>query len=203
MLGSYLFRTFGDTNVEIMSRVTPELLIGLFGGLFGKLTPLESWLLALYVHPLLLTLLSIVVVAICSRSLVAEIDRGTIDLLLSCPVARWKLVLATLVVVQVALVLLVLTVLTAMRLGLVLAGVALPESWPLFSWVTVNLWALFSAISGVVLLFSATASVQGTAVARSIAFLVVSSSSICSPACGRRSRRSSWSRSSTICGLNR
>jgi ABC-2 type transport system permease protein len=51
-----------------------------------------------YVHPLLLTLLCVWGVGRATGAIAGEIDRGTMELLLSQPLARWRLVLAHLCV---------------------------------------------------------------------------------------------------------
>lgn len=174
VLGSYLYRTFGDTNAEAMARVSPQLIVGLFGGLLGALSPLEMWLVTLFLHPLAITLYTVVTVALASRALAGEIERGTLDLLLSCPVSRSELVTATVVSIQLVQVLLTLSVWGAVHAGLAIGGIERPESMERFAWVTVNLWALFAATAGVALLLSAISSEQGKAIGRTIAFVVLS-----------------------------
>lgn len=173
-LGTYLYTTFGDTSMAAMSRISPQLVTGLFGGLFGGLSPLEAWLMTLFAHPLVLTLFSVVVIAISSRSLAGEIDRGTIDLLLSCPVPRWQPVIAAGLMLLLALAAMTAVVWWAMGLGMALGGIEPPASLAAFRWVAVNLLALFCAAGGVGLLFSAATSEQGRAMGRTLGFVVVS-----------------------------
>ncbi len=173
-LGSYLFVTFGEMNVEVMTRLSPELISSMFGGLLAGLTPLDQWLVTLFVHPLVMTMFSVLLVAVAARTLAGEIDRGTIDVLLACPVARWQLVAALVLYVLVVLTTMTLVVWTCMHVGLGIAELDPPDPVAPYRWVLLNLWLLFFAVGGVVTFFSATAREQGVAVARSLGFLVVS-----------------------------
>lgn len=173
-LGTYLYTTFGQLSMEAISRFSPELLQGMFGGLLGGIDPLETWLVTLFVHPLVLTLYSVVAVAVTSRSLAGEIDGGTIDILLSCPIPRWKLVAATTIVTMGAHVAMTLVVWLSLRLGMMIGDIEPPESLSELRWVAVNLFALFTAVGGVSLLVSATSSERGRAVGRALAFIVLS-----------------------------
>ncbi|HVS62424.1 MAG TPA: ABC transporter permease subunit [Thermoanaerobaculia bacterium] len=173
-LGSYLYVTFGDTTIDSLSRLSPELVTGIFGGLFAGVDPLEAWLLTLFLHPLIITLLAAATIAIAARSLAGEIERGTLDLLLAWPVPRPTLVLAAAAAIQLVQIAMVTTLWWAMRLGLVIGGIEPPDSLGRFVWVAVNLWALFAAVSGVSLWLSATGSEQAKAVGRAITFVVLS-----------------------------
>jgi ABC-type transport system involved in multi-copper enzyme maturation permease subunit len=174
VFATYLYRTFGDTSAAAMARLSPELVVGMFGGLLGGLDQLEMWLLTLYLHPLVLTLYSAITIAIASRGLAGEIERGTLDLLLACPVPRGALVASAATATLAVQALLTATALLAMRLGLRLADIEPPDSLARFGLVAINLWALFVAVGGISLLFSAAAAEQGKAIGRSIGFLVAS-----------------------------
>ncbi len=45
-------------------------------------------------HPILLALISAHAIMVCTRILASEVERGTVDILLSMPVSRWKLYLS-------------------------------------------------------------------------------------------------------------
>ncbi|MEM6702903.1 MAG: ABC transporter permease subunit [Acidobacteriota bacterium] len=173
-LGGYLFKTFGDMSSQMMSRVSPEILAGLFGGALGGLSPLETWLVTLFVHPVMLVVLASIVIASSSRAMAAEIDDGTVDLLLSYPVPRWIVVAVSFAAIQLQLIVLCIAVLVSLRGGLIYGEIGLPERWSGFLWVTFNLWALYFSASGVALWISAASSERGAAIARSLGFLVVS-----------------------------
>lgn len=174
VFGTYLYRTFGDTSAAAMARLSPQLVMGMFGGLLGGLDQLEMWLMTLFLHPLVLTLFSAVTIALASRGLAGEIERGTLDLLLACPVPRGTLVAATGVSIFLVQGLLTASALVALRVGLEIAEIEPPERLGSFVWVALNLWGLFVAVSGVSLLCSAAAAEQGKAIGRAIGFLVVS-----------------------------
>jgi ABC-2 type transport system permease protein len=173
-LGTYLYVTFGDTSMEALSRLSPELVTGIFGGLFAGVEPLEAWLLTLFLHPLVITLFAVATIAVAARSLAGEIERGTLDLLLAWPVPRSTLVLAAAATIQLVQGVMIATLLGAMRLGLAIGAIEPPASLGRFLWVTANLWALYAAVAGVALWVSATGSEQAKAVGRAISFLVLS-----------------------------
>jgi ABC-type transport system involved in multi-copper enzyme maturation permease subunit len=174
VFGTYLYRTFGDTSAEAMARLSPQLVMGMFGGLLGGLDQLEMWLMTLYLHPLVLTLYAALTVALASRALAGEIERGTLDLLLACPVPRGSVVVAAALAIFLVQAAMTASTLVAMRVGLAVADVAPPDSVGRYGWVALNLWGLFVAVAGVALLCSAAASEQGKAIGRSIGFLVSS-----------------------------
>ncbi len=173
-LVTYLYRTFGDASATNLQRVPPAFINALFGGMVLGLNPLDMWLLIVFVHPLTLALFSVVVVAATSRTLAGEIEGGTVDVLLSCPVARWKLVVSNGIILLLGIALLVSAIWGGMCLGLYLGRIRGTPSLGAFRWVAVNLFALFAAMGGVAFLFSARASERGRAVALSVAFIVLS-----------------------------
>jgi ABC-2 type transport system permease protein len=173
-VGTWLFGTFGDFSMEAMSRMSPELLSGMFGGLFGDMTPLDTWLLTQFAHPLVFTLFSVLVVAIPARSLAGEIDRGTVDLLLSCPVARWQPVVACWLVAVAALAVQAAVFWGGIRLGLALGDFGMPTKMVELRWTAFHLFMLFFGAAGVSLSIAASTSEQGKAIGRSLGFLVVS-----------------------------
>ncbi|HVS12488.1 MAG TPA: ABC transporter permease subunit [Thermoanaerobaculia bacterium] len=173
-LGTYLYVTFGDTTIESLSRLSPELVTGIFGGLFAGVDPLEAWLLTLFLHPLVITLFAVATIAVAARSLAGEIERGTLDLLLAWPVPRPTLVLAAAATIQLVQGAMVGTLWGAMRLGFAIGDIDPPASLGRFVWVAANLWALYAAVAGVALWVSATGFEQAKAVGRSITFLVLS-----------------------------
>ena len=174
VLGSYLFITFGEMNMEAMGKLSPQLIQAMFGGMFGELTPLDTWLITLFVHPLVLTMFAVVVVANTSRSLAGEIDRGTIDLVLSGPVRRWQMVVAPFCVLLLSLAALCTSIWLAMLLGLRIGEIELNRPLGDFGWILLNLYLVSFAAAGVALWISATTNQQGKAIARSLAFLAIS-----------------------------
>ena len=139
-LGTYLYTTFGDMNQIVLDRVSPQLVAGFLGGLAGGASPLETWLITLFVHPMVFTVFSVVVVAVSSRSLAGEIDRGTVDVLLACPVPRWALVLSSVIFLELAVTGLTLVCLAAMWTGLSVGEIEAPQSLHRFLLVGLSLW---------------------------------------------------------------
>ncbi len=125
-----------------------------------------------WTHPVVLALIYTLAISAGTRVPAAEVDRGTIDVLLSLPVSRTGLLAA-----EAAVALLCGVVVIALGfLGNFVGG------WPLDTqtlgtisqrlWVCTNLWALCVAVFGVSCLFSAISDRRGRASAAAIAFVV-------------------------------
>lgn len=80
-----------------------------------------------YVHPLVQTIFCIWAVGRASGAIAGEIDRGTMELLLAQPIARFRLVLAHLIVDGITIPLLCLSLWTGTCLGTALVGEIVPE----------------------------------------------------------------------------
>ncbi len=134
---------------EILTNSPPALQV--LYGRFGDFTSLEGFL-AVEGHNLFLPVLFLVYAIIAGSALLgAEEERGTLDLLLTYPVPRWRLALDKFVALAVATV--VLAVLTAV--GLVAGGLAVgvkADYWRLAAGTMnlVPLSLLFGAVAYVV-----------------------------------------------------
>jgi ABC-2 type transport system permease protein len=125
-------------------------------------------------HPVVLALLAAPMILLASRAIAGEIEAGTMELLLSQPLAR-----STYLATQMLFAFVVLLALT----GLMLIGLCLGLSrfnlyqalpWQIFLPVAINLISLQIAIYGVTLLLAATARDSGRVVTIALLFVLVS-----------------------------
>lgn len=95
LLTALLPKVLGDLDrlLERLAFVKP-LITALLGVDPGKQPTAQVMQAFLWVHPTVLTLLWAHEVMYCTRVPAGEIDRGTIDFLLSLPVSRWKIYLS-------------------------------------------------------------------------------------------------------------
>ncbi len=114
-----------------------------------------------WVHPVILALLWAHAAVVCTRVPAGEVDRGTIDVLLSLPVSRWRLYSSEGLVWAVSGVLLIALTLV----GNVIGGIGAPEGTrpptarlPI---AAVNLLAIYWAVGGLAWLCSALSSRRG------------------------------------------
>ncbi len=153
-------------------RDPPRAMLALFGGSIDFLHA-GGWLVVAMAHPITLTLFTVAALTT-AGSIAAEVERGTIDFVLSRPVRRSSYLLA----VAAASLLLVTAVelsalLTTLFARLTISGLAaLPVSGLLR--VFLGSWTIFAAISLVAVLISANVSLRSRALALSVAFVVIS-----------------------------
>lgn len=176
---------FGLSLLAVMALLTyvlPQIQEGL-GGVFEEIPFVRSMLAALlgtelgdeitartlqaflWVHPVVLALVWAHEISLCTRTPAGEIDRGTIDVLLSLPVSRRALYVCESIVWLV-------TGLLILLMGLLGHRIAAPtmpqEMRPELSraiLVTVNLYCVYVAVGGIALLVSALSNRRGRAMA--------------------------------------
>lgn len=160
------FRAFGDVIEE---QVMERMRLGGMGEIFFGGTPqgmdfLSTFLSIAFTHPLVLLLLCVFSIAVASRALAGEIERGTIDVLLAVPVTRLQFALASGAAFAVGLALLLLVHWAGLRLGLQWTGVRPPaRTLPALGYASMNLAALVLCVGGYSFLCSALASERGRA----------------------------------------
>ena len=165
-LVSYIFWTYqeeltsGIAEIEFIQNLINSMVGGRAGGMIGPGT-LNS---LAWVHPLVLTMVFALEITLCTRVPAGEIDRGTIDVLLSLPVSRWT-VYATETVVWLGA-------------GAALICFAFLGSWLGYRWVPtedrpevyrivfilVNLYSLYLCIGALSLMVSALSDRRGRAI---------------------------------------
>jgi ABC-2 type transport system permease protein len=157
--------------VEILFKQGPgKLLQTLMGGESINLAEVPAMLSVGYVHPLVQAILCVWAIGRAASAIVGEIDRGTMELLLAQPVARYRVVLAHLVVDLITIPLLCLAMWAGTWLGAWLTGMVQLDA-PLTSHTSVNPWlfgpalpnvaALLFAVSGYTMWLSARGRFRG------------------------------------------
>jgi ABC-2 type transport system permease protein len=160
------FRAFGDMFEEqVMGRMAAGGMGEIFfGGAPQGMDFLSTYLSIAFTHPLVLLLLCVFAIAVASRALAGEIERGTVDVLLALPVTRLQFAVASGAAFATGLALLLLVHWAGLRLGLQWTGV-LPagRSMPALGYASQNLAALALCVGGYSFLCSALASERGRA----------------------------------------
>ena len=159
------FRAFGKMYESMMSMMSPAMMTAFYGGSLAGVNAANGWVMAGFIHPIVFLALSSFVIAVATRSLAGEVERGTIDILLACPLARGRLVTTAAVVIMGGLLILLGGLFAGTVAGAALAGSAREVNFAALGWLTVNLFALFLAIGGYSLLFGALNSERGRATA--------------------------------------
>jgi hypothetical protein len=148
-----------------------SMLTALLGTELGEEISARTMQAFLWVHPVVLALLWAHEIAFCTRMPAGEIDRGTIDVLLSLPVSRRAVYACESIVWLVSGLLL----LGMGLLGHRIAAPAMPEQMrPELSravLVTANLYCVYVAVGGIAFLVSALSDHRGPAMA--IVFAIV------------------------------
>ena len=127
-----------------------------------------------WIHPIVLALLWTHEITLCTRMPAGEIDRGTIDMLLSLPVSRMQ-VFATEVVVWLAAGFFILAVALAGHLiGGRIGGAGTPGTSGRSVAVVLNLYCLYLAVGGVAWLVSSLSDRRGRAVAVVFGIVIIS-----------------------------
>lgn len=133
-------------GTEVTDRIGPQMLQSI-----------------VWVHPVVFALLLAHAIMSCTRVPVAEVDRGTIDVLFSLPVSRWQIFLSESFVWVVGAV----TVLAATFAGNVLGGLSFPPAQRAEVWktllVVLNLFCLYLAVGGFTWLLSSVSNRRGRA----------------------------------------
>jgi len=168
----------GNTNIEgalqelsgsmppfIKNFLTEELALGI--GSRGLIV--FAWN-----HPVVHALLAAVMLTLASRAIAGEIEDGTLELILTQPLAR-PIYLATQITFTFFVLLgLISAMLIGVKLGLSIYGLQRVLSWPAFLPVALNLFSLEMAVYGVALLLSSLWREAGRVVTITLLFVLIS-----------------------------
>ncbi len=127
-----------------------------------------------WVHPFVLALVWAHAIVVCTRFPAGEVDRGTIDVLMSLPSTRTAIYGCEWVVFMLAGLLVVGVGLGGNVVGGWISGIPRAASSMTLALVVVNLYALVLAVGGLASLLSAVCDRRGRAVGLSFAVLLVS-----------------------------
>lgn len=150
----------------------PEAIEAFLGGSVDFFTP-AGWVASAMTHPITLAIFTGAALSVAAGAVAAEVERGTIDLVLARPVGRVPFLLgkaaATVAAVTAAeagaLAGVLVATLTVERMD----EITLSELWPPF----LASWLLFAALGMVGLLLSARSSLRSRAIGMTVAVIVV------------------------------
>jgi ABC-type transport system involved in multi-copper enzyme maturation permease subunit len=176
LLLTFILPPINEALGEILQRVpfARMFVTVLLGNTLGAEITSRSMQAFLYVHPVVLTLVWALAVTLCTRMPAAEIDRGTIDVLLSWPISR-RAVYACESIVWLAAGCFVLLMGFAGHLA---AAPTMPEelrpdvSRSLI--VLTNLYCVYLAVGGIALFIASLSDRRGRAIAVVFAILLAS-----------------------------
>ena len=126
-----------------------------------------------WTHPVVLAMIWAHEIILCTRTPAAEIDRGTIDVLLGLPLRRRTILLAESAVWLATGVVLVGGIVVGTRVGASIAGAGQPAPARV-ALVVANLLALYAAVGGFAFLVSAMSSRRGRAIGIVLGVLLAS-----------------------------
>lgn len=127
-----------------------------------------------WAHPLVLGLLAALEITHCTRLPAAEIDRGTIDVLLALPVSRWNLYLVETAVFVGAGALVMCMGIAGHRFGSLFVPPEFVLSTPILLMIVGNLFSLYLAVGGVAFAVSSLSNLRGRAIAVILAIVLAS-----------------------------
>jgi ABC-2 type transport system permease protein len=127
-----------------------------------------------WVHPIVLALLWAQEIIFCTRVPAGEVDRGTVDLLLSLPVSRWQVFLCESAVWLFTGLILVCSGLLGSLLGGLAADEEMRQPIGRVLIVAINFYGLYLAVGGMCWLVSSLSDHRGRAVAVVFALVLVS-----------------------------
>lgn len=173
---AFVLPTFQQEIGEVLHRMA--LIQRFLKALLGTELPGEvgpDFLVALrWVHPVVLALLWAHAIICCTRVPAGEVDRGTVDILLSLPVSRWRLFFSESVVWLGSGIVLVAMALAGSALGSARVSADLRPSSARLAVVIVNLACLYLAVGGLTWLVSALSDRRGRAIAVVFAIVLAS-----------------------------
>ncbi len=166
LLVTYTFEAFGGLEAaQELEDFLPDSLKALLKAQGGFATDATGFLAADYRHPIYLVPISAFVIATASGAMAREIEHGTILVLLACPIARWRFLLAKAGAMLAGMVILLACAWVGTWVGSVITGIADEVVMTVFLRVLLNMLVLAMAIGGISLVLSALSSDGGQTVA--------------------------------------
>ena len=165
------YNAFGEIQGSLFESL-PEAFRALLKTQSGLAGTPNGFLATGYRHPVYLTILTAFVIAASSGAMAREIERGTVFLLLSRPLHRYRLVLAKIAAMFLALVLFLGATLLGTWIG-VLVGDMDGVDFPSLLLVQVNALFLIMAVAGYSFLISSVSSEGGRVISLAAGLAVV------------------------------
>ncbi len=164
----------GLNQVFAMLPFVRRFVQALLGEDLGERINPQSLQAIIWVHPTVLALLWAQEIVFCTRVPAGEIDRGTIDILLSWPVSRRKLFYAETTVWLAAGIWLSLMMLVGHMIGRQLVTSTATHSWRSVFLVLTNFYSMYVAVGAVALLVSTMSHRRGRAMATVFGLILAS-----------------------------
>ncbi len=151
-----------------------SVISALLGADIGDTLVPATFIAIAWVHPVVLAILWTHAIVFCTRVPAGEIDRGTIDVLLSLPVSRWQVYVAETIVFLATGLAVVTMGMVGHRLGIMsLASEDRPGLGRMLV-IAANLYCLYMAVGGLGFLVSAVSNRRGRAIATVFGILLAS-----------------------------
>jgi len=166
LLIPYTFQALGGLETaQEMYALLPDSIKALLKAQGGFSSDATGYLAADYRHPIYLVTISAFMIALASGAVAREIERGTIIMLLACPIARWRFLLAKTGSMLTGLMILLVSCWMGTWLGTVITGLADTVGMTIFVLVLFNALVLAMAIGGFSLGLSAISNDGGQTIA--------------------------------------
>jgi ABC-2 type transport system permease protein len=153
-------------------RRMPPFVKAMFGPDLMSITSMTAINSFAYIHPVTLAILMAVAVIIPSWMLVGQIDRGTVELTLSTPISRKKIVFTTILIGLISGAVLCAGMLLGTWIGIGQTKLPEPIAFKYTTLIALNLYAIYILCMSVSVLASSITSLRGTAVGVTMAFCV-------------------------------
>ncbi len=175
----WLFVTFlplyGEKYRIIRSmRRLPKFMRGIIGDDVFHITSTTSLGSFAYLHPISLTILMSFAIILSSWTIAGQIDRGTMDLILSTPRPRWKYAFTSIFAGLLGGALLIGSMLLGTWIGVQRTALPEPYHYNRIILCAANLYALYIVVLGVGMFLSSISSIRSWAVGWGIAISVIS-----------------------------
>jgi ABC-type transport system involved in multi-copper enzyme maturation permease subunit len=170
----YTFEGFGGKEAaEQIEHLFPDSLKALFKAQGGFASDATGFLALDYRHPFYFVVTLGFVIALSSGALAKEIERGTILVLLTSPIAKWELLLAKFFVLVTSLIIILTGSWVGTWLGSSMVGISDEVHMVTFFRIQLNMLALCLAVGGYSLFISARSSDGGQVTAWATGITVV------------------------------
>lgn len=170
---AFVFHSFGNQLAEQWAQMEfiQNILKSLLGTEIGGMLTRQTMNSIAWVHPVLLAILWAHAITICTRVPAGEVDRGTIDVLLSLPVSRRRVYVCESLVWALSGAMVVLFALLGCFLGNLFIPAEDRPDYARLLIVLINLYAVYATVGSLALLVSSLSDRRGRAVA--VAFGIV------------------------------
>lgn len=160
-----IITTFGSLCFEDLRglfEAMPPVIKTLLGAQTAALLSLDGYLAIAFVHPVILVLLSAFPIAFAAGALAGEVEGRTVVLILARPVSRRQVVSAAALALAAGVAVMGVALWVGIALWTRLKGIE-PVNLAAFGWAAASAAAMFAAVGGYSLLFSALTSEAGRA----------------------------------------